>query len=190
MYLLSNIQIKMEVIMSKKIYIAVLMIITLSVYFSAVVKGSFAIELQSVPGQVIKIERLTKDQFNALPDNAVIEVNGVQMTKQQLIMANKQKKNELINQLKLNVPKTQVEAAQTKFLQEQKNKLDAENARIKSAFESQVKLTGTDSTAKFTAIQKEAIELFTKSKNATPAEQQQIEQRAKELTEQLKLMGY
>jgi hypothetical protein len=176
--------------MSRKIYFVGLILITLSVCFTDALNVSFAAEFQSVPVQVIKIEGLTKDQFNALPNNAVIEVNGVQMTKQQIIASKKQNKNEPINKLKNNSTKSQFEAAKTKFLQEQQNKLNAENAKFKAAFDSQVKLTSADSVAKFNTIQKEAIELFNKSKNATPVEQQQIEQRAKELTDQLKLMGY
>jgi hypothetical protein len=175
--------------MSKKIYIVGFIFLIIILFFTVNINTSFSADLQSVPGQAIKIEGLTKNQFKSLPDNAVIEVNGIHMTKQQLIAVQKQKRNELMNLPKPSTAKPQFDAARTKFLQEQQNKLNAENARVKTAFDSQVKLNNANAT-KFTAIQKEALELSNKSNNATPEQQQQIEQRAKELVDQLKQMGY
>jgi len=175
--------------MSNKIFIASFIFIT-SILFPAVnINKSLAAEFQSVPRQVIKVESLTKDQFKALPDNAVIEVKGVQMTKQQLIALQKQKRNELVKLTKTDMAKPQFEAAKTKFYQGQQNKLNSENARVKATFDSQSQLNSSNA-VKFTSIQKEAMELSNKSKNATPEQQQQIEQRAKELVDQLKQMGY
>jgi len=175
--------------MSKKIiYSASVILIILSACFITALNASFAADLQSVQGQVFKANGLTKAQFNALPDNAVIEVNGVQMTKQKLLTLKRQK-NESISMPKTLMAKPQFEAAKTKFLQGQQNKLNAENVRVKAAFDSQTKLNSSNA-VKFTAIQKEAMELSNKSKNATPEQQQQIEQRAKELIDQLKQMGY
>jgi len=111
------------------------------------------------------------------------------MTKQQIIALKMQKKNEPISRPKTDMAKPQFEAAKTKFLQGQQNRLNAENARVKGAFDSQTKLNSSKA-AKFTSIQKEAMELSNKSKNSTPEQQQQIEQRAKELVDQLKQMGY
>jgi len=174
--------------MSKKIiYIARLILITLCLCFAGSVNVSFAAEFPSVAGQVYKAEGLTKDKFNALPDNAVIEVKGVQMTKQQLIASKKQKRDEAISRMKTKaaVPNTQFEAARTKFLQEQKNKLDADNAKAKTKFERM-----KTNSSKYAEIKNEALKLNEKSKNATPAEQEQIEKRANELVQQLKQMGY
>jgi hypothetical protein len=173
--------------MSKNI--AGFIFLTLILSFTVNMDISFSAELQLVPGQAIKIQDLTKNQFKSLPDNAVIEVNGIQMTKQQLITVQKQKRNQLTNLPKPSMAKPQFDAARTKFLQDQQNKINADNARVKAAFDSQVKLNSANN-ATFAAIQKEALELSNKSKNATPEQQQQIEQRAKDLVDQLKQMGY
>jgi len=144
----------------------------------------FAAENLSAQGKFLKGEQLTKEQFKALPDNALIEFKGQQKTKGQIIAEEEQKSKQALAKMK-NVSKSQFEAARAKFLQEQKAKIEAANAKAKADF-NRLKANS----AKYAAIKQEALQLFNKSKTAPPAEQEQIEKRANELLQQLKQIGY
>ena len=151
---------------------------------AAFAASSFAAENLSAQGKFLKGEQLTKEQFKALPDNAVIEFKGQQKTKSQIIAEEEQKRTQSLAKMK-NASKSQFEAARAKFLQEQKVKLDADNAKAKTEFE---RLKTKSS--KYAEIKKEALQLFNKSKTAPPADQEQIEKRSAELLNQLKALGY
>jgi len=151
---------------------------------AAFAASSFAAENLSAQGKVLKGEQLTKEQFKALPDNAVIEFKGQQKTKGQIIAEEEQKSKQALAKLK-NVSKPQFEAARAKFLQEQKAKLDADNAKAKAEFERM-----KTKFSKYAEIKNEAMQLQGKSKTAPPAEQEQIEKRANELLQQLEALGH
>jgi len=170
--------------MVQRTKIANITFLLLILCLAAFIAYSPAADNLSAQGKVLKGEELTKEQFKALPDSAVIEFKGQQKTKGQIIAEVEQKRKQTLAKMK-NVSKSQFEVTRAKFLQEQKAKIEAANAKAKADFE---RLKANS--AKYAAIKQEALQLFNKSKTATPAEQEQIEKRANELLQQLKQMGY
>ena len=142
-----------------------------------------------VPGQaVLKLEQLTKEQFVALPDSQVIEVQGQRTTKREFLAAMEQERNAALAKLKAAAGQAQAtfEAARSQFLQRQQAELDAQNAKVRAEFASRrTQRGGPARSAAHQAIHKEASQLLERAKTAPPAEQEQIEQRAGELLKQL-----
>ena len=132
---------------------------------------------------IIRGEQLTQQQFDALPDSAVIEFRGTRITAGEVRVKIKQAEIGAQAQAQAAAAQAQAkfEAYRAKFLQEQKAKLDAANAKVRAEI---ARLRQASAAAPLTqqqAIQKEAVELLNRSKTATPAEQIQIEQRAGQL---------
>ncbi len=142
-----------------------------------------------------KVEQLTKDQFDRLADDEVIDVKGRQINVGELRAKRRQAEAEApaLEKAAADKAKADFEAYRTKFLQEQKAKLDAENAKVgeevtrwRTQHPSPAQPTasvGDDAQVK--AIRDEARQLLERSKTASPAEQEQIERRAGELLQQL-----
>jgi len=134
----------------------------------------------------IRGEQLTKQQFNALPDSAVIDFRGTRITAGEARAKLKQAETEAQARAQGAAAQAQAkfEAYRAKFLQEQKAKLDAANAKVRAEI---ARLRQASAAAPLTqqqAIQREVVELLNRSKTATPAEQVQIEQRAGQLQQQ------
>jgi hypothetical protein len=141
-----------------------------------------------------KIEQLNREQFKALPDNAVVERNGKTMSKKQFIAAEKRSAKALrerkMPQIRAKL-KAAADSENAKFLKEQRAQLDAENTRrLKEEKARRKNVKSQTHSPQYLAIRKETMELHTKYQQATPAEREKIDKRAGELTAQLKRMGY
>jgi hypothetical protein len=135
--------------------------------------------------KVVDGSKLSKQDFRALPDNAVILVpGGKQVTKQELLDEAKAK----LAQLKSNPPKTAQSLAslRAQFEKKQHDDLVARNAKVTAEIaryktKEQAMLQSTS----YQAIQSEASNLHLQYQKASPAEKQKIENRARELQKQL-----
>jgi len=181
--------------MTRKPWIVSFIIIFSVVIFAISLTSSFAGDriTAPVPG-VHKIGQMTKEQFKALPDNAVIEINGRQVTKQHYL-AEIEQKHMQASHAKMQAMGAQMKAdfekRRVQFLKDQRAKLDASNAHVQAQFASLRQQSADPARAsKHKAIQQEARQLYIKSKTASPADRDQIEKRAGELLQQLKQMGY
>jgi hypothetical protein len=143
---------------------------------------------QPFPGytKVVDGNTLTKDQFRALPANAVIQEQGKKVTKQ-----------ELLNQAPARLQATSSASrhqrmarfieVRNRFLQKQQsdlkardNKVLAEFARRKAGEELFIRST------QYVAIRNQALDLQAQYAQASPAEKPRLELQARELQKQLK----
>jgi hypothetical protein len=148
-------------------------------------------EAQAVSGpQVIRGDQLTKKQFEALPDTAVIDLKGQRMTKAQIrIKAATSQQAIAKAQDAARQAEAQFAQRRIKFEQRQQAKLQADKAKAMAEFTRQVQAGTTPQTRQLEAIQGEAAQLYERSKHASPSEQAQIDQRARQLLQQLQQMG-
>jgi hypothetical protein len=148
-------------------------------------------EAGGAPGpQVVRGGQLTKQQFEVLPDTAVIEFKGQRMTKAQ-IQAKAAKSQEAMakGQAVARQTEAQFEQRRIQFEQQQQARLQTDNAKAMAEFTRQSQVSATPHAWQLEAIQEEAAQLFERSKRASPAEQAQIEQRAGQLLQQLHQLG-
>lgn len=179
--------------LSIALFIVISVLQSIPIFGAEKPKGKTQILEQKGQPQIFKIEQMTKDQFKALPDSAVIEFKGKQMTKGQFISEMNQKSREMAEKAKAEMKSKRMaefEARRAKFLQQEKQRITANNAKVRGEFERLKQQASSAKAKQFTAIRQEAIQLNNKSKNANPAEQAQIEKRAEELLRQLKQLGY
>jgi hypothetical protein len=136
--------------------------------------------------QNIRGAELTPQQFQSLPDNAVIEYDGKQSTAGELRARARQQKAALATEIAaLDKSQREGEGKRAKFLQDRKAKLDAENAKVATELARLRQSGGIPENVK-----QETNQLRERSKNAkTDAEKAQIEQRAGELLRQLQGQG-
>jgi len=142
--------------------------------------------------QVLQLEKMTKEQFEKLPDTAVIDVKGRQITKGQYMSEMNQKAKQDLEKARAELSRkaqADFEAARAKFLQGEKAKLDANNAKVNAEIE-RLRQKNTESSSRLLSIQNEANQLNTRFRTANPSEKAQIEKRAGELLQQIKQMGY
>lgn len=143
--------------------------------------------------QVFKIEQITKEQFKTLPDNAMVEFKGRQMTKRQFIAESEQKAKEIAQGHKAQAEakgKAEFEARRAKFLQEEKQRIAANNAKARAEFLRLKQHASSAQAQRVSAIRQEAIQLNIRAKNASPAELEQIDKRAGQLIHELNQLGY
>ena len=141
------------------------------------------------PPGVISGDRLTNTQFKNLPDSAVIDIRGTRTTAGELRAKLRQQEAQALARAQAAAGQAQAafQAHHTKFLQDQKAKLQADSAKASAEFTRWRQTQGAVQVLAQEAIAEQAIELMGRSKTATPAEQVQIEQRAGELLKQLQL---
>jgi len=132
--------------------------------------------------QVVSGNGLTRQQFEALPDTALIDFNGRRTTKAR-IRAKEAQSRDAAERVQALAQQSRAEFKQrlTRYEQERKTQLGVartkameEFARLSQAQARQVK-----------AIEVEAAQLQERSRRASPAEKVQIEQRADQLLQQL-----
>jgi hypothetical protein len=167
--------------MFSKVSIASPTILVLVLGLLAQSAGPLPAEAGGVQGPVIRGDQLTKQQFEALPDSAVIEFKGRRMTKGQ-IRAKAAKSTETMarGQAPARAAQARVAARHAQFLQQQQAQLQADNAKAMAEF---------GRLRQVAAIEQEAAQLFQRSKTAAPAERAQIDQRAAQLLQQLQQLG-
>lgn len=89
-------------------------------------------------GQALQLEKITIEQFEKLPDTAVIDVKGRQITRGQYMSEAKQKAKQEFEKGQAELSrKSQADFASRRanFLQGEKAKLDAHNAKVKAEIE-------------------------------------------------------
>jgi hypothetical protein len=175
--------------MFSRVSIATPTILVLVLGLLAQSAGPLPAEAGGVQGQVIRGDQLTKQQFEALPDIAVIEFKGQRMTKAQ-IRAKAAKSTEAMAKAPAaaRAAQAKVAARQAQFLQQQQAKLQADNAKAMVEVARLRQAAGPARSPQLEAIEQEAAQLFQRSQRA-PAERAQIEQRAGQLLQQLQQMG-
>jgi len=143
-------------------------------------------EAGGAPGpQVLRADQLTKQQFEVLPDTAVIEFKGQRMTKAQ-IQAKATKSKEAIAKVQAAARDAQAkfQTRLAQFLQQQQAKLQADNAKAMA------EVARLAQSVRLQAIQQEAAQLWQRSQGTlSPAQRVQDEQRAGQLLQQLQQMG-
>ena len=140
----------------------------------------------------IRAEQLKREDFDRLPDQQEIEVQGRKMTAGEVRARMREQAAAAEAKARQGTAEARAkfEASRTKFLQDQKAKVEAANAKVRAQFASRRSKAARPATSpQFQAIRQEAIQLSQRSKTASPAEQAQIEARAAELLGQLQQMG-
>jgi flagellum-specific peptidoglycan hydrolase FlgJ len=132
--------------------------------------------------QTVSGDRLTKQQFEALPDSALIDFKGRRMTKAS-IRAREAQSRETAEKAEALARQSRMEFQQQliQFDQQRKTKLEVDKAKAMGEF---ARLRQADS-RQLKAIEVEAAQLQELSKRASPAEKAHIEQRASQLLQQL-----
>lgn len=130
-------------------------------------------------------QKLTQQQFDALPSNAVVEFKGKQIPKSD-ILARAAKRKEAMTKVPASAAKAREKFDQRRvqFDQKQQEKLTAENQKVKAEF---VKLAsgGSGAGSRHAAIESEAHDLSVRYKTASASEKAQIDRRADELAREL-----
>lgn len=140
-------------------------------------------EREAAPSpQVVTGDHLTKQQFEALPDIALIDFKGRRMTKAS-IRAREAQSRDTAEKVQALARQSRVEFEQRliQFEQQRKKKLEIDKAKSMEEF---ARLGPTNS-QQLKSIEVEAARLHERSTRASPAEKAQIEQRANELLQQL-----
>jgi hypothetical protein len=132
--------------------------------------------------QVVSGDHLTRQQFEALPESALIDFKGRRMTKAS-IRAREAQSHDTAEKIQALARQSRVEFEQRliQFEQQRKTKLESDRAKATEEF---ARLSQADS-QQLKAIEVEAAQLQERSKRASPAEKAQIEQRANQLLQQL-----
>jgi hypothetical protein len=143
----------------------------------------------SQAGPVINSAQLTKEQFRALPPNAVLDI---QITKAELLaQAKARSEQEIQSQAKSLQAKVAADfnAARTKFLEQQNAELQARNAKVMAEI---IRLKNLESqfeaSLAYKVIETETTDLQAQFDNASPADRAKIQARARVLHEQLRQM--
>jgi hypothetical protein len=132
--------------------------------------------------QTVSGDRLTKQQFEALPDSALIDFKGRRMTKAS-IRAREAQSRETAEKAEALARQSRMEFQQQliQFEQQRKTKLEIDKAKAMGEF---VRRSQAHS-PQLKAIEVEAAQLQERSKRASPAEKARIEQRANQLLQQV-----
>ena len=89
----------------------------------------------AVPAQaILKIEQMTKQQFDALPPGQAIEVRGQRTTKGELLAGMERARTEALAKLKAPGSQADFQAMRAQYLQRQQSEIEAQNARILAEF--------------------------------------------------------
>lgn len=141
----------------------------------------------TVKGSVIKMEKLDMNQLKTLPDAAVIEIKGKQTTKKQIMDNIEAVRQRAMADMKAKSAKAKAdfEAKRSAHLQAQKAQVAAGNAKVKPEL-ARLKANAQQ----YARVRAEAAQLHAKYASATPAEQAKLDNRAGELTAELKKLGY
>jgi len=140
-------------------------------------------EREATPSpQVVSGDHLTKQQFEALPDIALIDFKGRRMTKAS-IRAREAQSRDTAEKVKALARQSRVEFEQRliQLEQQRKTKLEIDKAKSMGEF---ARLGPADA-RQLKAIEVEAAQLHQRSTRASPAERAHIEQRANKLLQQL-----
>jgi hypothetical protein len=141
----------------------------------------------AVPGsEVVRGDELTKQQFEALPDTAVIEFKGKRITKGE-IRAKALKSQEAMAkaQAVARQTKSQFEQRRIEVERQRQAKMQADRTKAMAEFTRLSDAGATPRALQIEAIRKEAMQLYERSKRASPTEQAQIEERAHQLLQRL-----
>ncbi len=137
--------------------------------------------------QAIKLEQLTKQRFDALPNDSVIDVKGQRFTKAQIKAKMDQQRAKARAVVDASQARRQFEVVRAEFLRKQKADLEARNAKVRAEVEKFAATPVAPSSG--ATLRKEATELIERSKTASPAEREKFERRAEELHRQLQQLG-
>jgi hypothetical protein len=163
-------------------------IVVLGLGFLAQAAVPFPAVAQGPP--VFSVRQLTKQQFEALPDTALVESRGQRMTKAQ-ILAKAARSQEAMAKAQTAARQAQAraQARLAQFNQQQHVRLQADNAKVQAELARLRQARATPQARQLEAIEQEAAQLWQQAQRASPAERAQIEQRAAQLLQQLQQVG-
>jgi hypothetical protein len=136
---------------------------------------------------VIAAKGPTKQQFNALPDNAIFEYKGRRLTKGQFL-ANASRAHATASarrEAALSQNRARFEGFRTKFLSDQHARLQTKNARLYAEL-TRIHQVQVAMSPQRQALERETRDISTRSRNASPAERAQLNQRAAMALRQLR----
>lgn len=136
----------------------------------------------------IDIERITEQQFKALPSTAIVRYEGQTMTKAAFVEHRNRESFERQKALE-DKAKAAFETKKREFEQRQNAELAAKNARVQAAAENyERRLQQLYASPAHTALIQEAEGIIGRYPSASPAEQAKMKQRAQEIHAQLSKM--
>jgi hypothetical protein len=129
----------------------------------------------------------TKEQFEAMPPDTVLQIGTRRITKREWLAERKAAFERAMKAYKLNIQKLQAEfqAKRRAFKEQQRAELDAANRKIAPEVERLRKIADEARGPNFQARLKEANELLEKKKTATEAEMSELNARARKLLESM-----
>lgn len=142
------------------------------------------------PGQarpsnvIITVSGLTKPQFDALPDNAIVMQKGTRITKGE-INARAEKARADATALRQQRVRD-FQAHRARVLSDEQAKLRAKNAKLWAELARLHQIQVASMTPQRQALYREASDISARSRNASPAEREQLNQRAAMALEQLR----
>jgi hypothetical protein len=96
---------------------------------------------------VPKIEQLTAQQFDALPNDGLIEVKGERLTKAQIKTRVEQQRAGVRASLAAGHARSEFETVRAGFLKKQKDELEARNAKLRAEVEAAASIVPTKAPA-------------------------------------------
>jgi hypothetical protein len=142
--------------------------------------------------QIYKLEQLTEQHFMNLPDTAMIEFQGRQMSKQQFMREADQRAQQTLGKAETEMQAkadADFKAVMAEFMKEQNAEIEAHNARARADFD-RLSQQGAANASRVEAIRNEAMQLNSLFKTASGEEKVQLEKKAGELLGELQRMGY
>ena len=140
-------------------------------------------EKANVPSSAVVAATLTRQQFEALPPTAMIEVDGQRMSKEEFLKRRLTDLNRAIKQMEDWKSRAEAEFAAYRkaFLDGEKAKLDEANKKVHAEVD---RLLAADAAAhgpEWDARKKQAAALLTNSAAADPQQRSQLEKQAADL---------
>jgi hypothetical protein len=135
------------------------------------------------PSAPISAEKLSKEQFIALPSTALIDFNGMRMTKAEFQARKAQAFGEALKQGKDRKAEAQArfEAARASFLKQEVDELKAANQKVQPEIDRLVAADNAIHGANWPERKKRAAELLSEAAKAPPERRSELEKSAGDL---------
>ena len=133
--------------------------------------------------EVVPVEKLTKEQFQALPPEALIDFKGERMTKAHFLKSRAVQAEQFQKRLKEMKAKTQeqAEARRTTFLQEEKTKLEEANKKVQAEIDRLVAADNASHGPNWQERKRQAAKILAEASKATPEDRLELERKAADL---------
>ena len=137
-------------------------------------------------GGVLDVERMTHEQFRALPDTGTLQYRGQSMTKAAFIQQ-KMNAGSRGTTASPGKPMMSFDQARAEFQQKEKAELETANARVQAVMDRMTSAQRqVESSPRYVALAKEATELQRRYASAGGEEKARLKERALRIHEELK----